>query len=818
MQIPLSWIKQYVEFQETPENIAHLMTMGGVEIGNIETIGETWEDDLVVCGKIISIDPHPNADRLQLPTVDVGDAVPIQVVCGAPNIEVGQLIAFAKAGSTIINPKTGSPETLKPATIRGVESQGMICSALELGLDGGHEGILVLTEVNKPGIPLKQILGDSILEIELTPNRPDCLSIMGNSYEIGALTSNVVKAPEINYPANGEHIDQMFSAHIDDPFLCPRYTGLCISGIVVEPSPKWMQNVLLKSGQRPINNIVDITNYVMLEMGQPLHAFDLSQITGNNISVRQAHEGEKITTLDGQTHSLRPPMLVIANDDKPIGLAGIMGGVNSEVDEQTTEIFLESANFNSTNIRSTRTTLGLNTEASYRFERNLRPELAPIALSRAAFLINRLTGGEVSKGKLDHYPGKHKPKPILLSEDRIERVLGTKFALKSVWQILQSLGFEESKLQGKEVVTDKNCMWVIPPYWRSDIEIEDDLVEEFARIYGYNNLPSKTLDADVTQSEYYPELRIRESLRDNLVAANMIECINYSVSELAGLRVTGSLEGVGKPLVIANPMDSTKKYLRTSLRTNLLYTLSTNRPQTFESGIRIFEIGHVFSENFKDAEGGLPNESENLCGLISGPRETESLWAQHKDWMDFYDLKGILEYCFNDISGQLNFEPTKKEGFEPGHTAVINFNGAQIGWIGLTSDEVNRYFELGEQQIFLFELNLDTVYQRSGLKPKKFIRGSRFPSSFRDLSVIGKDTVTAKEITQIILSEKIVTAAYILDTYKDEAIGEGNTSLTIRIVYQSMERTLRAVEIDKAQENVLSRLAKQLGVKQRFTG
>ena len=817
MKIPLSWVKQYVEFQETPESIAHLMTMGGVEIGNIETVGETWEDDLVVCGKIIQIDPHPNADRLQLPTVDVGDAAPIQVVCGAPNIEVGQLIAFAKAGSTIINPKTGSPETLKPATIRGVESQGMVCSALELGIDGDHEGILVLTDVHEPGIPLKQILGDSILEIELTPNRPDCLSIMGNSYEIGALTNNVVKAPEINYPANGEHIDQMFSVHIDDPSLCPRYTGLCISGIVVEPSPQWMQNFLLKSGQRPINNIVDITNYVMLEMGQPLHAFDLSRITGNTISVRQSCEGEKITTLDGQTHSLQPPMLVISNDDKPIGLAGIMGGVSSEVDEQTTEIFLESANFNSANIRSTRTTLGLNTEASYRFERNLRPELAPIALSRAAFLINQLTGGEVSKGKLDHYPGKHKPKPILLSEDRIERVLGTKFTLQLIWEILRSLGFEESKLQDKEVVTPKNCMWVIPPHWRSDIEIEDDLVEEFARIYGYNNLPSKTLDPDITQPEYYPELRIRESLRDNLVAANMIECINYSVSELAGLRVTGSLEGVEKPLSIANPMDSTKKYLRTSLRTNLLYTLSNNRPQTFESGIRIFEIGHVFSAKLEGGEGDLPNESENLCGLISGPRETESLWAKHKDRMDFYDLKGILEYCFSGISGQLNFEPTKKEGFEPGYTAAVNFNGAQIGWIGLTNDEVNKYFELGEQEIFLFELNLDTVYHRSGLKPKKFIRGSRFPSSFRDLSVIGKDTVTAKQITQIILSEKIVTAAYILDTYKDDAIGEGNTSLTIRIVYQSMERTLRAVEIDKAQENVLSRLAKQLGVKQRFT-
>ena len=827
MKIPLTWVKQYVDFQETPEVIADMMTMAGVEVGNIETIGEKWQDHLVLCGKIVSIDPHPNADRLQLPTVDIGGGVLIRVVCGAPNIVVGQLIAFAKSGSILVNLKTGLHETLKPANIRGIESNGMVCSAVELGVEGDHDGILVLAGDHEPGTPLRKILGDSIMEIELTPNRPDCLSIMGNAYEIGALTNNPVNHPKLDYQSEGELTNKLISVNIEDNSLCSRYTGLCITGISVKPSPQWMQDILIKNGQRPINNIVDITNYVMLEIGQPLHAFDMHAISGQIITVRKAHLNEKLVTLDKQEHPLQSPMLVIADKKEPIGLAGIMGGIGSQVNTQTKEIFLEAANFDSANIRATRTTLGLNTEASYRFERNLRPELAPIGLKRAAFLINNLAEGKVSKEIIDLYPGKQAPQPIMLSEKRIERVIGSKFSIEKIWDTLQSLGFQESDPPDQLVVvdyadtaiqtlSDNTYMWVIPPYWRSDIEIEDDLVEEFARIYGYNNLPSTTLSPDISQAEYYPELTLRESLRNNLVAASMVECINYSVSEYEALSITGSLDGIESPVVIANPMDSTKKHLRTSLRANLLRTLSQNRTQSYEPGIRLFEIGHVFSKKSANGPDNLPNELENVVGLISGPRESESLWAQDNQQMDFYDLKGVLEYCFEDLSGNLIFENSEKEGFEPGNIAVVHFNGTEIGWIGQTSNQVDDYFDIEQQKVFLFELNLDAIYERSSLKTKTFNRPSKFPSSFRDISVIGKDSVTASQITQLLMSNKLVTVAYILDTYRDEEIGQGKVSLTVRIIFQSIERTLKASEIDKTQKTLFDLLDKKLGVKQRF--
>ena len=361
MLVPISWLKNYVPVTDSPEELAHKLTMAGIEIGDVETIGADWEPDSVVVGHILKIDPHPNADRLKLPTVDIGNGETATVVCGAPNAAAGQKIAFAREGASLYSPRSGKTETLKRARIRGVESAGMVCSVLELGLGEDHEGILVLDDDAPVGTPLADYLGDAILDAEVTSNRPDCLSILGIAHEVAAITGESVTEPDYSYPEDGPDIESQVTIEIADPDLCYRYTASLITGVKIGPSPLWLQDTLIKAGQRPINNVVDITNYVMLEYCQPLHAFDFDKCRDATIIVRAAREGETLTTLDGQQRKLSPPMLTIADSHDAVGLAGVMGGANSEMTEDTTSVLLESASFNPVNTRLTRTALDLRT-------------------------------------------------------------------------------------------------------------------------------------------------------------------------------------------------------------------------------------------------------------------------------------------------------------------------------------------------------------------------------------------------------------------------------------------------------------------------
>ncbi len=439
MKVSLKWLKEYVDITLPPADLAQKLTMAGIEVKGWQVIGGNWEN--IVVGQIVAINPHPNADRLTLPTVDLGTEQQT-VVCGAPNLKVGDKVAFARVGAQLIDGHTGQVIRLKPAKIRGVVSNGMVCSEKELGISDSHEGIMVLPADAPVGTPLADYMGDVIFDLEVTPNRPDCLSVIGIAREVAALTGQEVRLPEVSYDETTVPIDQQISVEIVAPDLCPRYCASLITGVKVAASPQWMQQRLLACGMRPINNIVDVTNYVMLEYGEPLHAFDYHQIRGKKIIVRRADEGETLVSLDGAKRLLSPDMLVIADQERAVAIAGVMGGADSEVTEQTTAILLEAANFNPASIYHTGSSLDLPSEARMRFERGISPELTLPALKRATQLIIQLAGGKAAKGLVDAYPGKKKRKPILLSTGEVKRLLGIEFSLDQITAALTSLGFD----------------------------------------------------------------------------------------------------------------------------------------------------------------------------------------------------------------------------------------------------------------------------------------------------------------------------------------------------------------------------------------
>jgi phenylalanyl-tRNA synthetase beta chain len=486
VRVSLKWLADYVDVTLPPKELGHRLTMAGLEVETIERVGgppQAEDEQLVTVGQVLAVDPHPKADRLRLATVDYGGGEPLTVVCGAPNVAAGQKIAFARTGATLIDGRTGKPAVLKPATIRGVESAGMVCSEKELGLSDEHQGILVLPDDAPVGTPLARYLGDAILNIDLKPNRPDCLAMVGVAREVAALTGGDVREPEHTYHEVDELASAKVSVEIADPDLCLRYVAGVVEGVRIGPSPQWMQERLIAGGMRPINNVVDITNYVMLEYGQPLHAFDFAKLRSGKIIIRRARKGEKLVTLDGVERPLATDMLVIADAEAPVALAGVMGGFDSEVTEQTTTILLESANFHPANIRRTATRLKSRTEASTRFEKGLSPELAMLAARRATKLLVELAGGRALHGLIDVYPQPAQEVRNDLSLRRLEQVRGNDHPTSQVRTALSSLGF--------------GCRWQPPdlyqvrvPYWRTDVRIPDDLAEEVARIVGYDQIPS----------------------------------------------------------------------------------------------------------------------------------------------------------------------------------------------------------------------------------------------------------------------------------------------------------------------------------------
>ena len=800
MKIPLSWLKEYVDIVVPVDELARRLTMGGTEVSEVATIGG-WNDCYVGC--VEKVERHPNADRLTLCTIDIGGER-MQVVCGAPNVAEKQKIAFAKLGAELFNTHSGTVEPLKAARIRGVVSEGMICSEKELGIGDDHTGIVVLPEDAPVSMPLSDYLGDQILDLEVTPNRPDCLSLLGVAREVAAVTGATVREPDLTYLEEGEPIESLASVEIEDPDLCHRYTASLITGVEVGPSPRWLQDRLLKAGTRPINNVVDITNYVMLEYNQPLHAFDFHTLKEGKIVVRRARPGEVFVSLDGLERKLSPPMLVIADARDAVALGGIIGGAHTEITEGTTTVLLESANFDPVNNRRTAQSLRLSTEATARFEKGLRLELPPIALRRATQLIREIAGGKVADGILDVYPaGEGYTAPsITLTMGRLEKVLGINLPVKQVEQALTSLGFLCEGLNESDLM-------VTVPYWRSDIGIEDDLVEEVARIVGYEEIPTTMLSTAIPQYQPRPLLELKERVKDMLVACEMQEVITYPVVSLNELGKVKVLETGVMPLKLANPMSAQQEYLRTTLRGSLLSAVAANR--LHEQGpMAIFESGRVYLPR----EGDLPEERELVAGVLSGPR-SEPHWLSGEGVLGFYDAKGVVEKLLEELGVKANYEPSADPVLHPAKCVRIMAGNVPLGMLGEVHPTVLEDFELEGGPVALFELDVECLLEVLSHKERSYRPLGRFPSAIRDLSVLVNWDVPASKVQENIAKQCLVAGVQLFDVYTGENVPAGKRSLAYHIYFQSPDRTLEADEVGRALQTVLKTLEQEVGAELR---
>jgi phenylalanyl-tRNA synthetase beta chain len=800
MKVSLKWLKDYVDIKLAPEELAERLTMSGLEVKGIQTMGGTW--DKVVIGEVIALNPHPNADRLKLATVDLGTEQ-VTTVCGAPNIELGQRVPFAHIGARLIDPHTEEATLLKPAKIRGVASEGMVCSEKELGISDSHEGILVLPHEAPIGAPLSAHLGDVIFDLDVTPNRPDCLSVIGVAREIAALIGEPLRLPKIDYKETEESIDSFASVDIVDADLCPRYCASLISGIKIASSPGWLQQRLNSCGMRPINNVVDVTNYVMLEYGQPLHAFDYHKLKGRQIIVRRARNGENIISLDGTKRVLNPDILLIADKEEAVAVAGIMGGLDSEVTGETDTILLESANFNQAAIRRGCSHLQLQSEASIRFDKGLNSKLPLLPLRRATQLLLELAGGRAAKGIIDVYPGKLKPKPILLSDQEVKRISGLEVTIEEMLKVLKALGFECQEGDSGSQIS------VSMPYWRSDVKCSADLVEEVVRIIGYDKVPITRLGSPLPQqkSKLSPSARqsnLREKLRNILAGFGFQEILTYSLVSLEKLqKLSPKLELKIPPLKVANPMTKEQEYLRTSLRSGLLATLSHNR-KFEQAGIRLFEIGKVFLPRGKD----LPEERDMLCAVLGGP-SAELSWQADKEPLDFFDAKGIVENILNQLGLKASFDIGDDEALFPGRGADIIVEDDKVGIVGDMHPRVAQAFELFGATC-LIEVDLEKVLTKI-TKIKEYQPIPRFPSVTRDIALVIDEQVSYRTVENIIQGFPLVTQVTLFDLYRGEQIAEGKKSFAIRIVYQSAKHTLTDEEVDQTQEQMLAKLNQELG-------
>jgi phenylalanyl-tRNA synthetase beta chain len=807
MKIPLSWLREYVDIDLPHAELAHRLTMSGNEVGEVEVIGETWEN--VYVGLVTGVDPHPNADRLRLTTVSLGDEE-TTVVCGAPNVAQGQMVPFARVGARLIDPSTGETEILKAAKIRGVESAGMVCSERELGLGDDHTGIVVLPEDAPLGRPLAEYIGDVVFDLDVTPNRPDCLSVLGIAREIAALTGKEVREPDPSFPEEGDPIEGLVSVEISDPALCPRYTASIVKGVKVGPSPRWMQERLRKAGQRPINNVVDVTNYVLLEYGQPLHAFDYYTLRQGKIVVRPAREGENFVTLDETQHALKPPMLVIADGERSVALAGIMGGLNTEITEDTTTVLLESANFDPVNTRRTSQALRLRSESSSRFDKGLQPELAAIALRRATQLILQLAGGKVCKGAIDVYPQPGERPVIPFTLARLNKVLGTEIPLARVQGILSSLGF---LCNGDGT----NALRVTVPYWRSDISQEDDLVEEIARLVGYDEMPTTMLSTSVPHHQHQPAMELRERAKDIMVACGMQEVIAYSLTSLTALEKTQPTEGGIRPLKVANPMSGEQEYLRTTLRSSILSTLAGNQHNS-RDGLRLFEVGRVYLPRPSDLAlellVDLPLERETLVGVMAGPRWPEG-WLGSEESLDFYDAKGVMETFLGQLKLQYAFEPAADTLFLPGRCAQMMVGQSSVGVMGEVHTRVLESFQIDVSPVMLFEVDIWALLDALHSEPHKYQPLSRYPGAYRDLALILKRDVPASQVQGIVEQHPLVARATLFDVYEGVGIPPGSRSLAYRILFQLPAWTLAGDKVNQAQAEIMAALEREVGASLR---
>lgn len=811
MLVPLGWLKEYVSIDLPVDQLANKLTLGGLEVEGIKQIGDEWAADKIFVGQVVSVRPHPQADRLVLVKVDYGQGEPLEVVTGAPNLHVGdqgQKVVFAIVGARLIDGHSETPryQVLKRNKIRGIESAGMVCSEKELGISEEHSGIVILPGDAPVGKPLVDYWGDVILDIKLEPNMARCLSMIGVAREVAALTGKALRLPVPQVASAGEPIHGQIKVAIADPDLCPRYSAALIKGVTIKPSPQWMQRRLALAGMRPINNIVDITNYVMLEWGQPLHAFDyrrLRPLPGEHepaIIVRRASSGESMPTLDGSNRSFSDDMLLITDGAGPVAVAGVMGGLTSEVTEHTTEILLEAANFEFISIRRTSNALKLPSEAAYRFGRGVDPELTLVALQRATELMGDLADGITAVGYEDVYPGAKPPLVIDLPTSEVKRLLGIELDASHIARLLGSLGF------GCEVLAQAQpCLRTTVPSYRLDVSIPADLVEEVARLYGYEALPCTLIADEMPGQQGNLDLALEERVRDLLVGCGLNETISYSLTNLesvAKLVPGGAMPETGAYIRLTNPLSHEFEYLRQTMMNTTLETIASNL--RFVDRVAIFEIANIYLP--QDGQL-LPRQPRRLSIGLTGAREARSWLSNKGPAIDFYDLKGIVETLCARLGVAVQVEPTRNPTFYPGRVANIHLGDTAIGVFGEVHPLVCAAFDLPAQSVCLLELDLEALL--AAAHPDVLFRPiSRMPEVREDLALVVAEDVHSDDVARTIREAggTLLVDVALFDVYRGKQLGEGRKSLAYSLTFQADDRTLTTEQTAKLRARIVQQV------------
>ncbi len=785
MKISCSWLNEFVPSGKTPRELAELLTFMGVETNVTEEAEAAWDN--VVTAKVLSVERHPQADKLSLCQVNDGtDTYP--VVCGAQNVAAGQTVPLARIGAHL-----PGGVRIKKAKIRGVESRGMICSEQELGITGESSGIMVLPETTPLGRPLEEIFGerDSILTVEITGNRPDCLSHWGIAREVSARIRVPVNKPSVDpVHLTGGNVD----IQVNDPDLCPRYIGILINNVSVKPSPDWLARRLVKCGLRPINNIVDITNYVLMELGHPLHAFDRSALAGGQLVIRRAAAGEKITALDGKSYGLTPEMLVIADRDVPQAIAGVMGGESSGVTERTTSIILESAVFAPSVIRKTSRALALSSDASYRFERGTGWDVAEYASWRAANLIQELAGG-VIEGRGDLISKPYAPVTVAVRPARAKRVLDIEFSTADTVDILESLGM-------KTAVRGDGAVEASIPSWRVDISQEADLLEELARVKGYEHVPVNVLPILPDMNKGISEPSQEERIRTRLAGLGFCEAMNYSFSEQKEL----SRFGLPADCRIANPLSKENEVLRPDILPGLWKNLIVNIGQGFDR-VALFETGNIFSSK---------GERRSLGILAYG-----QVWAPWWGWKDdslppaydFYFMNGLIGSLFPEGTVTVNKDGSPAPWYHPGKCAAVFVNGKRCGSVGTLKPQLTSGLV---HEVCYAELDLEAVGTAATARAPLYVPLRRFPPVKRDLSLLAPETVSFERIEAVFRgftgTASLLQEFRLFSVYRDEKIGKDRISYSLHLTFRHPDHTLTDADVNPLVDKIVERLSSELGV------
>lgn len=797
MYLSINWLRDFIPQDIPVSDLAHRLTMAGLEVEEILSCGSEWDN--VVVGEILEISRHPNAEKLQLAKVRAGESV-LPIVCGAPNIAVGQRIPLALEGA-----KLPCGMAIKKSKIRGEISHGMICSEPELGLGDDHSGILVLSPEAPVGIPLAAHLGlaDTVLNIGITPNRADCLCVVGLAREIAAIFDLPMELPQYRLDETGDPIEQSIAVDIRDPDLCPRYSARLVTGLAVKPSPVWLQRRLVNCGIRAINNLVDITNYILLEWGQPLHAFDHAFIRDKKIIISRAARGETFTTLDEIQRTLPDDALMIRDGRRAVALAGIMGGENSGIQPATTDVLIESAYFTPRAIGRTSRTLNLKTEASLRFEKGIDMRGVLPSLDRAAQLMAELGGGAIARGRIDAYPAPlAAPRPIRLSIKKAATVTGLPLAQGPTAELLKRLHIATES-------PDADTLLATAPSFRYDINEPIDLIEEIARITGYDSIPVTTPRAALSANPENRGLKLAGLLRDFFISRGYFEAINFSFCAPEHIAALGFPpdDSRSTPVAIMNPLAASQSVMRTCLVPSLLQNLMENT--NHKAGrIKLFELSRVFLPH----GGPQPRETRRLAGVIAGLRQGEG-WNLSRDQVDFFDIKAAVEGLLEvlHIHNAALTAPGREPYLHPAKSLAVTAGPGCIGSLGEVHPDALEAFDI-KTPAFCFELDVEQLAEcwTDGITFQPF---SRQPSITRDLALIVDDAMPAARILDAIagFANKLITDITVFDFFRGGAVAPGKKSLAFRLKFQSNDRTLTDIEVNKIHDRLVAHVARETG-------